>query len=43
VHELFPKFFREFQHIFEMENALCGKEFMAYFVTRLYCRIFVAN
>ena len=43
VHELFPKFFKEFDHLFEFENAICGKEFMAYFVTKLYCRFFMGN
>jgi Ion channel len=43
VHELFPKFFKEFEHLFEFELAICGKEFMAYFVTKLYCRLFMGN
>ena len=43
VHELFPKFFKEFDHLFEFELAICGKEFMAYFVTKLYCRLFMGN
>ena len=43
IHELFPKFFQQFQHVFEFENASCGKEFISYFVSQLYCRFFLSN
>lgn len=33
IHELFPKFFQLFQHMFEYENAVCGKEFISYYVS----------
>lgn len=28
--------------MFEFDNAVCGKEFISYFVSQLYCRFFVA-
>ena len=43
IQELFPKFFQQFQHIFEYENASCGKEFISFFVSSLYCRFYLAN
>lgn len=29
--------------MFEYENATCGKEFVSYFVSQLYCRYYLAN
>lgn len=29
--------------MFEYENAVCGKEFISYYVSQLYCRFFLAN
>lgn len=43
IQELFPKYFQLFQHLFCYENAACGKEFVSYFVSQLYCRFFLAN
>ena len=42
--ELFnDKFIKDFKHIFEFDNQTAGKEFMSYFISQLYCRVFIAN
>ena len=43
IYELFPKFFQLFSHVFEYGDAECGKEFISYFVSQLYCRLFLSN
>ena len=36
-------FLDDFKHIFVYENMQCGKEFISYFTSQLYCRVFIAN
>lgn len=44
ITQLFKKsFIDEFKHIFVYENMTCGKEFISYFTSQLYCRVFIAN
>jgi hypothetical protein len=44
ITQLFNKsFIHEFKHIFVYENMTCGKEFISYFTSQLYCRVFIAN
>jgi len=44
ITQLFNKsFINEFKHIFVYENMTCGKEFISYFTSQLYCRVFIAN
>lgn len=44
VTQLFKKpFLDDFKHLFLYENMQCGKEFISYFTSQLYCRVFIAN
>lgn len=44
ITQLFKKpFLDEFKHIFVYENMQCGKEYISYFTSQLYCRVFIAN
>ena len=44
VKELFSPMMQDFRHIFEYDDGLeCGNEFLTFFVSSLYCRVFIAN
>ena len=43
IREVFSNFLGEFRHIFKHENQVTGKEFVSYFVSAIYCRIYIAN
>lgn len=35
---------QDFKHLFQYEDGLeCGNEFLTFFVSQLYCRVFIAN
>jgi hypothetical protein len=48
IRDLFKKFIdEEFPHLFVYEyqskKIECGNEFISYFVSQLYCRVFISN
>lgn len=43
VTDLFPTFFKQFRHMFSYHEVESGKEFIALFVSQLYCRVFLDN
>jgi len=44
VVELFNPMIQDFKHLFQYEEGLeCGNEFLTFFVSQLYCRVFIAN
>ena len=43
IKDLFSPMILDFQHIFEFEDRETGNEFLTFFVSALYCRVFIAN
>ena len=44
VMELFSPMIEDFKHLFQYDDGLeCGNEFLTFFVSSLYCRVFIAN
>ena len=43
VMELFSDFKHNFRYLFDDENFRAGQEFIASFISNLYCRIFIPN
>ena len=41
VCELFDKFRREFNHMFTFQSTDAGNEFISFFITSLYCRLYI--
>ena len=48
IKELFAPMIRDFDHIFRYEDEKgtimeTGTEFLTFFISKLYCRVFIAN
>lgn len=43
VNELFCLMLKDFKHLFTYDEVTCGNEFVSFFVSSLYCRVFIAN